>query len=200
MGRLDEARMQAELAIEGDPFSSLTLSLAYGTLSHLGDDEVALEAAREALRLDPSQPVAHHLLIQSLRGLGRPEEAVRAQADLFSIVGDTALANAMYTGLDEGGPREASARAASILEARAEFVYMAPTVLALSHLSAGDIERALDWFEQAETIGEPGLPYAFGSPTMATRGPEAEALVAHPRFQAIRERMGLAGRRTSAGR
>ncbi|MCG8506409.1 MAG: hypothetical protein MI755_17530, partial [Sphingomonadales bacterium] len=168
MGRLDEARSQAQLARDGDPFSGLTQSLANGAVSHLGDDEAAMEAAREALRLDPTQPVAHHLLIASLRGLGRLEEAARAQADLFSIVGDTALANAMYTGLDAGGYREASARAAAILEARAEFVYIAPSELALAHLYAGDIERVLDWLEHGETIGDPALPYTFGSPMVAT--------------------------------
>jgi serine/threonine-protein kinase len=187
MGRLDEARVQAKLAREGEPFSGLIQSLT----------KAALEAAREALRLDPSQPVAHHLLSTSLRALGRPAEAARAEADLFSMVGDTALANAMYMGLEEGGPREASARAAAILEARAEFVYMAPSQLGLAHLWAGDIERALDWFEHGETIRDPQLPYTFGSPTLATLGPEAEAFVAHPRFRAIRERMGLPERGVS---
>jgi serine/threonine-protein kinase len=200
MGRLDEARIQAELAREGDPFSGLIQSLANGAVSHLGDEEAALEAAREALRLDPSQPVAHHLLITSLRGLGRPEEAARAQANLFSIVGDTALANAMLTGLDEGGPQEASAREAAILEARAEFVFIAPSQIALAHLWAGNIEQALDWFEHAEAIRDPQLPYTFGSPRAAKRGPEAEALVAHPRFQAIRDRMGLPNRDNDGGR
>jgi hypothetical protein len=113
------------------------------------------------------------------------------------MVGDTALANAMYMGLEEGGPREASARAAAILEARAEFVYIAPSQLGLAHLWAGDIERALDWFEHGETIRDPQLPYTFGSPTVATMGPEAEAFVAHPRFRAIRERMELPERGVS---
>jgi hypothetical protein len=68
---------------------------------------------------------------------------------------------------------------------------MAPSALALAHLYAGDIERALDWLEHGETIGDPAIPYTVGSPTIATRGPEAGAIVVHPRFQAIRERMGL---------
>jgi tetratricopeptide (TPR) repeat protein len=159
--RLEEARAQAEMAKAGDPFSGLILGLASGALSHLGDDETALEAATEALRLDPSQPVGHDVITQSLRGLGRAEEAVRSDAGFFTAMGDTALANAMLTGLDNGGPREASSRAAAILEARNEFVAM---------------------------------PYVAGSPTTATRGPGAEALAADPRFQAIRDRMGLPNR------
>jgi len=189
--RLDEARAQAEMAKAGDPFSGLILGLASGALSHLGDDETALEAAREALRLDPSQPVGHDVITQSLRGLGRAEEAVRSDAGFFTAMGDTALANAMLTGLDNGGPREASSRAAAILEARNEFVYVAPVRIALAHLWAGDVERALYWLERGEEVGDPAMPYIFGSPTTATRGPAAEALVAHPRFQAIRDRMRL---------
>jgi TolB-like protein len=189
--RLDEARAQAEMAKAGDPFSGLILGLANGTLSHLGDDEAALEAAREALRLDPSQPVAHDAITQSLRGLGRAGEAVRSDAGLFTALGDTALANALLNGLDDGGPREASSRAAAILEARSEFVYVAPVRIALAHLFAGDTERALDWLERGEAVGDPAMPYVVGSPTTATRGAEAEALVAHSRFRAIRDRMGL---------
>ncbi len=194
VGRLDEARAQAEMAKAGDPFSGLILGLANGTLSHLGNDEAALEAAREALRLDPSQPVAHDAITQSLRGLGRAEEAIRSEVGLFTAMGDTALANALLNGLDEGGPREASSRAAAILEARSEFVYVAPVRIALAYLWAGDTERALDWLERGEAVGDPAMPYVFGSPTTARRGEEATALVTDPRFKAIQDRMGLPDR------
>jgi serine/threonine-protein kinase len=199
MGRLDEAQAQAELASAGDPFSALIQSLANG-MPTLGDEEAALEAAREALRLDPSQPVAHHRVILSLRIMGRQEEATRAEIDLFSIVGDTALANTMTRGLDEGGPHEAWSRGAAILEARSEFIYVSPVQLAQANLWAGHVERALDWLERGEEIGDPAMPYTLGAWSSVTRqGPAARALVADPRFQAIRERMGLPGRRTSAG-
>ena len=48
----------------------------------------ALEAGREALRLDPTQPVAHDVVIGSLRGLGRMEEAVRWDVDLFAALAE----------------------------------------------------------------------------------------------------------------
>jgi TolB-like protein len=188
MGRLDEARSQSAVAREGDPYSGLILGLAWGALAHVGEYEVALEGSREALRLDPSQPVAHDVITMSLHGLGRMDEAIRSEAGLFTALGDTALANAMLNGLNDDGPRAASARAAAILEARAEFVYVAPARIALLHLWAGDIERALYWMEHGEEIGDPAMPYAISSPT--TR----EVMATHPRFQAIRDRMGLPNR------
>ncbi|MDH5590179.1 MAG: protein kinase [Gemmatimonadota bacterium] len=194
MGRLDEARAESAVAREGDPFSGLILGLAFGALAHAGDYQVAVEASREALRLDPSQPVAHDVMTMSLRGLGRAEEAVRSDAGLFTALGDTALANALLNGLDEGGPREASARAAAILEARAEFMYVAPTRIAMAHLWAGDVERALDWIERGEEIGDPATPYTISSPV------GREEMGTHPRFQAIRDRMGLPIRSDAAGR
>jgi TolB-like protein/Flp pilus assembly protein TadD len=185
-GRPDEARAQAEVARAGDPLSGLILGLTWVTIAHRGEYELALEGAREALRLDPSQPVAHDAMTMSLRGLGRLEEAVRSDAGVFSAMGDTVLANAMLTGLDDSGPREASARAAEILEARAEFVYVSPVRIALAYLWAGDNERAVSWFERGEAVRDPAMPY-IGSMTT----PTSEVLSADPRFQAIRDRMGL---------
>jgi serine/threonine-protein kinase len=187
MGRLDEARTQAEVARAGDPFSGLILGVANGTFAHLGEFQVALEAAREALRVDPSQPVAHDAVNMSLRGLGRAEEAIRAELALVSASGDSALANALSDGLDEGGPEEASARAAAILEARADSMYVSPVRIALAHLWAGDIERALDWWERGEAGWDPAMPYSVGCRVL----PECEAVVSHPRYQAILDRMGL---------
>jgi tetratricopeptide (TPR) repeat protein len=187
MGRYEEARAQAELARAGDPFSGLTLGVATGTFGHLGEFEFALEAGREALRLDPTQPVAHDVVTGSLRGLGRMEEAVRWSADLFSAVGDTALANAMLRGLDEVGPEEAWARAAEILEARAEVMYVSPVRIALAHEWAGDVEGALDWLERGEEIRDPAMPYMVGCSVT----PSCQPVASHPRYQAILERMGL---------
>ena len=179
--------MQSAVAREGDPYSGLVLGVAWGTLAHLGEYEVALEAGRAALRLDPSQPVAHDVITMSLQGLGRMEEAVRSDVGFFTAMGDSVLANALLSGLDDGGPREASARAAAILEARAESVYVAPLRIALAHTWAGDFDRALYWTERGEEVGDPALPYAISSPTTP------EALTTHPRFRAIRDRMGLPG-------
>jgi TolB-like protein len=189
MGRPEEARAQAEVARAGDPFSGLILGVANGTFAHLGEFEVALEAAREALRLDPSQPVAYDLVTMSLRGLGRMDEAVRSDAGLFIALGDTALANALLSGLDEGGPLEASARAAAILEARSELGYVSPVRIALAHLWAGDVEQALDWMERGEAGWDPGMPYMVGCRMI----PACAEVASHPRFRAILDRMGLPG-------
>jgi TolB-like protein len=184
IGDTAEARRQSELAREGDPFSGLVLGVACGTLHMIGDYEAAIEESREALRVDPTQPVAHDVITYSLRALGRMEEAVRQEVGLFTALGDTILANALSTGLEEGGAREASARAAAIMESRAEAGFIAPIRIALAHVYAGDIDRALYWLEQAEAIGDPGMP------SIGVRAMPRE-IVARPRFQAILDRMGL---------
>ena len=195
MGRMAEALAQAEVARAGDPFSGLILGVANGAFAHAGQYEVALEAGREALRLDPSQPVAHDVINMSLRGLGRAEEAVRAEAALHAATGDTLLADALSNGLEEGGPREASARAAAILEARAEVEYVSPVRIALAHAWAGHIERALDWMERGEAGWDPAMPYLVAAP--ATLG---EPIASHPRYLAILDRMGLPyGNRVGSG-
>ena len=179
-----EARRQSELAREGDPFSGLVLGVACGTLALIGDYETAIEESREALRLDPTQPVAHDVITTSLRALGQMEEAVRHEAGLLMAVGDTVLATGLLTGLEEGGAREASARAAAILESRAETGFVAPVRIALAHVYAGNIDRALDWVERGEAIGDPAMPYIG-----ARMVPQEIRL--QPRCQAILDRMGL---------
>jgi tetratricopeptide (TPR) repeat protein len=187
MGRFEEARVQAELARSGDPFSGLILGVANGTFAHLGEFEFALEVAREALRLDPSQPVAHDVINMSLRGLERHEEAVRTDANVFAAMGDTVLATALMNGLDEGGPEEAWARAAAILEARAEVMYVSPVRIALAHEWAGEVERALDWMERGEEVRDPAMPYMVGCSVT----PSCQPVASHPRYHAILDRMGL---------
>ena len=194
MKRPDEARAQSAVAREGDPYSGLILGVGWGALAHVRDYEAALEGGREALRLDPSQPVAHDVITMSLNGLGRMEEAVQSDAGFYAAMGDTVLANALLNGLDDGGAREASARVAAILEARAEFMYVAPVRIVVPHTWAGNIERALYWMERGEEIGDPAMPYAISSPTVP------EAMTTHPRFQAIRDRMGLPSGSAAEGR
>ena len=80
-----------------------------------------------------------------------------------------------------------------ILEARAEFVYVAPTRVALAHLWAGDVEQALDWLERGEEVGDPATPYTISSPV------GREEMGTHPRFQAIRDRMRLPIRSDAEG-
>jgi len=165
MGRAEEARAQSSRAREGDPYSGLVLGVACGALHLIGDHETALEASQEALRLDPSQPVAHDVITYSLRALGRMSEAVQQEAGLFTALGDTALANGLLNGLADGGPREA-----------------------LAQLYAGDIERSLYWLERGEEIGDPGMP------SIGARAMPGE-IATHPRFRAIVDRMGLPDRR-----
>ena len=187
MGRTEEALAQAEVARAGDPFSGLILGVANGAFAHAGEWEYALEAAREALRLDPTQPVAQQLVGMSLRGLGRYEELVQLEAELAEAQGDTTFASALSTGFEEGGHREAYARAAAVLETRAESVYVSPITIAQAHIWAGHVERSLDWLERAEAVRDPSMPYMVACRIQ----PDCESTASHPRFRAIMDRMGL---------
>jgi len=193
LGDTEEAMAQAGMAREGDPFGGLVLGLACGTSMANGFYEAAVEECREALALDPSQPVAYDIITHSLRELGREAAAVRHEAGLFESLGDTVLSNALLTGLDEGGPTEASARAARLLEARAELTYVSPFRIGAAWGWARQTERSLDWLERAEEDWDPQMPYVGVRPM-------PEAVTAHPRFQAILDRMGVPNLHTERGR
>jgi len=68
---------------------------------------------------------------------------------------------------------------------RSKRSYVTPWQVATLYTRAGMKEEALDWFEKAYDAHDPNMPYLSVDPVF-------DDLRAHPRFQAILKRMGLA--------
>lgn len=184
LGRLDEASEQADLAVAADPLNSLISALSCVALSFVGRFEDASELCDAALEADPTHPVALSGRGNVLRSSGRIEEYLQHEIASARMRQDEEYAETLEAGYREDGIEGAFAGAAELMVARSEFDFVAPTWIADAFEDAGNDERALDWLERGEQIRDPGMPYRV----TATRSP---ALVDHPRFQAIRRRMGL---------
>jgi tetratricopeptide (TPR) repeat protein len=85
LDRIDEAIIAFERAVALDPENGdARKNLAMASLTHR-DFKKAAEHAGEAVRLRPSDPVAHDLLGLSLAALDRPSEAARAFREALAI-------------------------------------------------------------------------------------------------------------------
>ena len=186
--RPEEAVEQATFAIELDPLNTLIGALGCVTLAHVGAAEDALTQCSEVLRLDPTQPVAFDGRLVALRRLGRFEEFVADDAARARALGSPQLADAVEQGFADGGFQLAMRRMAETLEAQAERgEYVPPSLMASVLIDAGDVEAALDWLERGEQARDPSMPYLAAASSAVTAG-----LHDHPRYLALRERMGLA--------
>ncbi|MCZ6756511.1 MAG: protein kinase [Gemmatimonadetes bacterium] len=184
LGRLDEASEQADLAVAADPLNSLISALSCVALSFVGRFEDAAELCDAALEADPTHPVALSGRGNVLRSSGRIEEYLQHEIASARMRQDEEYAETLEAGYRKNGIEGAFAGAAELMVARSEFGFVSPTWIADAFEDAGNDERALDWLERGEEMRDPGMPYRV----TATRSP---ALWDHPRFQAIRRRMGL---------
>lgn len=170
-----------------DPLNSMIRALTCVTLVFVGRNEEAIARCDEALRADPTQPVALDGRSIALKNLGRRDEYLANEIVRSRSMGDEEYAQVLEQGYEEGGFERAMALAAELLVARSEVEYVPPDWVATSFADAGEAEKALDWLERALEMGTPSMPYAA-----AARWPEE--VQTHPRFRELIRRMGLPGR------
>jgi TolB-like protein/tRNA A-37 threonylcarbamoyl transferase component Bud32 len=184
LGRREEASTQADLAIAADPLNSLISALSCVALSFIDRYQDATKLCDAALEADPTQPVALSGRGNVLYFSGRLEEYLQHKIASARLRRDEEYAETLEAGYRQNGIEGAFAGAAELLVARSESGFVPPAWIADAFADAGNDERALDWLERGEEMRDPGMPYSV---TAARR----TALWDHPRFQAIRRRMGL---------
>jgi TolB-like protein/Tfp pilus assembly protein PilF len=152
-GRLEEAIAEVESALESDPLSLMLRTLLTILLLLGRQPERTLDAARQALEIDPSAYWAYVSLGGAYRDLGNLEEAVRAHRRALEISGGSAPMIG-WLGLTLGLSGSA-AEAGSLLE-RLDTIaaqrYVPPTSYAWIHLGLGEIDSAFEWLSRAVEV------------------------------------------------
>ncbi len=92
--------------------------------------------------------------------------------------GDREVEEALQDGYEANGYRGAFRFAADVLAARSEQRYVAPNGIMAHYIRAGDLEKALDWAEQAFQQRNPNVP-PWGV------DPSVDVLRGLPRFDAM---------------
>jgi TolB-like protein/Tfp pilus assembly protein PilF/predicted Ser/Thr protein kinase len=177
VGRPKEGAAAMQRAIELDPLNDLIQQFYGMTLAFDRRFEDALAHAERVQRLRPG--AAWAALTQNYHLLGRFDEALSAQRNVFGGGAGTSINETLDRGWAEDGYRGAMFRAGEAFMSKD-----AHWVAAQLFMRATQFDLAIDALERAYEARNPNLPYISVSPIFD------EARM-HPRFVALLRKMGL---------
>lgn len=182
--RMNEALIQAKLALDLDPVNPMVLTLYSVVLKGAGQHQSVLEFLEKALSIDPEHSFTRGQLGRAYYNLGLYEKDLERQENLLSrYLGDEIVPD-LDSIYQEKGRQTAYEEAARLWELYAEDQYYRPWYLALHYYRIEAYEKTLDMLEKAYAMHEPNLPYVG-------TGTRYEALHDNARFLAILDRMNL---------
>jgi serine/threonine protein kinase len=197
VGRIEEALVEIQRALELDPLSELARSMEAWILHLAGRGTAAVEHIRVALQLFPNYVLGAWLSGWVLAGEGLFEEAETAlrralQIDdpgnswvssvLAAIYGrQSQSTDDWLRSLERAG--EAS-RILAQMEELSSRQHVSPLAFAMTHTALGDLEKAYEWWEKAVEERETWL-------ALVLREPLYSEPLAGPRYQALLRKANL---------
>lgn len=165
LGRNDDARREADLALASDPVSALAMTLQGHFLYQSRRYEEEAQAVRQALDLAPDFWVAWVTLAKIDMTRGRRDAALEQLARAVELSGGSseplsliAYAHAL------AGRRAEARRALQELETRARERYVPAYYVAVVHLGLGDTPATMRWLERAYTERDAHLVFLAADP------------------------------------
>ena len=186
MGRLEEAKLEMEIALQLDPLSSILYEgRAFVHILTREYDE-AIRRCREIQEFDPSFYKAYATMGRALSLAGRYPEALEMMEKGRARSGDVpSVLAAIGHVLALSGDRTGAQGVLAKLTARASEVHIPATCFAVVQMGLGEDEQALDSLEKACDQRELTLGVLKVHPLY-------DPLRSHPRYQAILRRLNLA--------
>jgi eukaryotic-like serine/threonine-protein kinase len=185
-GRLDEALVEGHTAQELDPVSvSLRRSLGYLYFYARRYEQATYHLTR-AIAMNPTSEENYRVQGLILSVEGQHDEAIRVLREGMELAGEGTTytkATLAYARARIGDTSYAK-QVLRELEEKRSHDYVSPVELATVNIALGDIDRALDWAEEAVPERRGWLAYLNVNPLM-------DPLRGHPRFDALIEKMGL---------
>ena len=186
MRRPEEALRESQHAVDLTPLNP-TIRVSFGIqLALTGRPERGVEEIEKSIELDPDSLMGHRTLSVVYLGLGRPDDAagssIRA-AELNGAPPET-IAGMRQAYSRAGVEGLARARLEWALELANSKEYFSPAAIAQLYASLGEVDRALEWLEQAYEQRDSNL-------TILNVGPFARNLHSDPRFVDLVRRIGL---------
>ena len=184
-GRFEEAREQGRLALELDPLSLIINSAQGFVLFFARDYAGSLQELARAQELDPTFYIAHLWRARVLLEMGRSDEALAEldEAARHSSQSPNTLGAIALTYARRGEAGRARAGLAQ-LEETAKGHHVPSLLLAPVHAALGETERAFEHLERALEHREHWLTFLDADPMF-------DPLRSDPRFDAIRQQVGL---------
>jgi len=184
MMRNDEALREAQRARDLDPLSLPAFTMVGWVLFNQHRYDEAMSLWKEVLELDPDYALAvyNQGLVHAIMGKGA--EVVSTAREVAERWGDSQ--GQLYStlllcvGYALNGQRELASKIIADFEAQ----HSPPSWIALLYLVLGEQDTALQWLETACEQRYPGLPSDISEPWF-------DNLRDHPRFRALRAKIGL---------
>ncbi len=182
-GRVEEAVAEINRARELDPLAKSSLGARLAILGIYRQNDQALEAAKEILRMDQTDPNAHIRVGGFYARLGKNAEAIASYLEAVRLGDESGDAQLLLAeAYAKSGQRD---KALEILK-RFETgkLYSSPLGLANLHLALGDVERTFALLEEAYAMHDQQLIWLRGSW-------EWDSIRSDPRFEDLVRRVGL---------
>jgi serine/threonine protein kinase/Tfp pilus assembly protein PilF len=182
MGRFEEGIAQRTLSRELDPLS-LPFDASYAAcLNAMGLYDEAIELSRKILEMDPNFFWANFHLWTAFRRKEMYDEALAECRQLFSLWGNTEVAEALQNAYAKSGYKGAMREGADKLVAQARAVYVWPALIAVMYAHAKEKDQACQWLEKAYQERDPLLAEIKTIPAF-------NDFRSDPRFQDLLRRM-----------
>jgi TolB-like protein len=175
---------QMRLALELDPFNPFVQALHGAQLLQSDRYEEAVEVTEQVLASNPGFGFGDHILWMAYHALGDQDKSIAAAARVFHMQGIPDIAELLEKSYSDQGYVGALMQAAAALEEHAKISRVPAFPLSKLYEMAGEIEKAIDWWEVSVREGEPGAPYI----AVETK---SEAIRKNPRFIALLREMDL---------
>ena len=157
--RIDEAQVQAKLALDLDPKNPLIISLYSTVLKGAGHHEAVLAHLQEALAIDPDHSFAWGQLGRAYYNLGMYEEELGMQERvLVRLLGQESVPDlvAIYR---EEGRLTAYRQVVNLWELFGEDQELHPISMAVNYYRAERFSEAIDQLEKGYYMHDPNMPY-----------------------------------------
>jgi len=160
MGRAEESTAQMRLALELDPLNPFVQGVYGAQLFFIDDFQGAVTVIEDVLASTPGSGFGYLILWGSYEILGENDKAIAAVANYFRVTrGDPTGALALEEGYVDGDYAGALLHAAEVLTDYSNTAYVPPLDIGALYVSAGKVEKAIDWFEIAYRGHDSSTPY-----------------------------------------
>ncbi len=182
--RPEEAKIQAEKAMEIEPFNT-TIQVIYAMhLNLVNKYEESIKVLNSILATDSNNYSALATLRSSYHNLQMYDKALDAWEKSFATKRDQVAIERLKQGNKEGGYNMALQRVAELLITRRADSFVTPWQIATLYTRAGKNNEALNWLEKALEENDPNMPYISVDPIF-------KEIRNDPRFSELLKKMKL---------
>jgi DNA-binding winged helix-turn-helix (wHTH) protein/TolB-like protein len=186
-GQTDEADVLIRRAIELDPLSRIIRHIEARNQFWGGNPDKAIQLLKRNIDLDPTWGGDHDLLFHVYEAKGMYQEAIEAYLQAQALIldnGEESDVDRTRAAAQKGGWLGFIRHRLNHLESRSKRRYVKPQVLAEFYSRLGDVDKAFELLEKAQSNGTLGFSWV-------ERLSCYNSLRADPRYEQLRQRAKL---------